>query len=69
MTPHAISTTRSRSGNGAPESSLCGTASTAARDTAPRNPATALTTRCRAGTRRSRWAGRLSTSRMRYGVV
>ena len=45
ITPQVISTIRSRSGNGAPEFNVCGTASTAARETAPRKPATALTVR------------------------
>ena len=69
MTPHVISTIRSRSGNGAPPRNVWGTASTAASETAPRNPAVALTVRWRAPTRRSRWAGRRSTSRITYGVV
>ena len=69
ITPQVISTIRSRSGNGAPESSVWGTARTAASETAPRKPATALTVRWRAPIRRTRWAGRRSSSRIRYGVV
>ena len=53
ITPQVIRTIRSRSGNGAPESRVCGTASTAASETAPRKPAIALTVRCRAPTRRA----------------
>lgn len=47
MTPEVTKTMVSRSGNGVPESSVVGTDSARARDTAPRKPAIALTTRGR----------------------
>jgi NhaP-type Na+/H+ or K+/H+ antiporter len=64
ITPQVMTTMRSRSGKGAPESRVRGTASTAASETAPRNPATPLTVRWRAPSRRSRCAGRRSSARM-----
>ena len=69
MTPVVTKTIISRSGKAPRRRGCSGTASAAASDTAPRNPATALTVRCRAPTRRSRCAGRRSIARMRYGVV
>lgn len=55
---------RLRSGNGAPLSVVIGTATAAASDTAPRNPAQAVTKRCRQPTRRSRCTARRSISRI-----
>ena len=65
MTPAVTKMITSRPGNGAPDTTVSGTASAAASDTAPRNPAIALTTRARAPTRRSRCCGRRSSARIR----
>src|SRR6266567_7384237 len=65
MTPEVTKMIRLRSGNGRPEWSAAGTESATASDTAPRNPASPLTTRERLLTRRSRCCGRRSIRRMR----
>ena len=69
MTPAVTKTIRSRPGNGSPDATVSGTASAAASETAPRKPATPLTTRPRGPTRRSRCCGRRSSARITYGMV
>jgi hypothetical protein len=53
-TPDVMRMISSRNGKGPPPTTVSGTASAAASDTAPRNPAADDTSRWRAPTRRSR---------------
>ena len=48
---------------------VSGIDSAAASDTAPRIPIQPSRNRLRAGIRRSRWLGRRSSARTRYGIV
>jgi len=68
-TPSVMNTIRSQSGNASPEPTVAGTARAATRETAPRKPATVLTTRARLLTRRRRCCGRRSISRIVYAAT